>query len=222
MNHEDERASAFDIHEAPTLPRRKRAACLSVVDPLVLVAEDDEDLRALYCSALNHLGYRTIDRENGEQAIEAARTLRPHALLTDIAMPKLDGIDLTRQIKADEAMRATFVVVMTALGGARFVEATQAGCSAFLCKPFNPFVLDEILGAHFALRTNEVIKRCGCGREYTRSEWKALTFCGTMGAVELRNCVCGSTVALADGDAVEGVASVTSVSRALGDDSERA
>ena len=175
-----------------------RTTLSSVVDPIVLVVDDDEDLRLLYGAALKHLGYRTIDAENGAEGLRKARVHRPHVVLTDIAMPEVDGLEMARQIRADEKLRETFVVVMTAYGGTRFVEATEAGCHAFLCKPFNAFVLDAILQARFANRRTTVVKRCGCGREYTPAEWRSLSLCGTMNAIELRNCVCGSTVGLAD------------------------
>ncbi|HEY3821905.1 MAG TPA: response regulator [Polyangiaceae bacterium] len=126
------------------------------MDRLVLVVDDEEDGRAVYCAALNHLGYRTIDCGNGARALDAARAFRPDAVLTDVAMPVMDGLELTRTIRADEALRGTFVIVMTAFGDARFLEASRAGCDAFLCKPFNPFVLDEILAARFGTASDDV------------------------------------------------------------------
>ena len=194
--------SAFDIHEAPTLRRRcnSRPDRLSVVDPLVLVVDDEEDARVICCASLQHLGYRTLDREDGVQAIEAAREHMPDVVLLDVNMPRLDGLEATRRLKSDTATRGCFVVIMTACGDARFDEAIRAGCDAFLCKPFNPFVLEEIVGARRPDEDHGVVKRCACGIGYTRAGWKALPLCGTMLRTELRNCTCGSSMALARGD----------------------
>jgi CheY-like chemotaxis protein len=140
-----EGASGFDVHEAPTL--RGSTIRPGIADPLVLVVDDDKDAREIYCSALRHLGFRTISCRNGKRAIEATRKHRPDAVLMDLSMPVLDGLEATRRIKADKRLRATLVIVMTAFGDGRYAEAMAAGCDAFLCKPFNPFTLDEILRA---------------------------------------------------------------------------
>jgi CheY-like chemotaxis protein len=189
-------ASAFAAHEAPTLSARDLDGrpSPSVADPLVLVADDDEDARTVYCAALRHMGYRTIDCRNGEEALAAAREHRPDVVLTDIAMPLVDGLEVARQIKSDPLLGPTCVIVMTAFGDGKHAEAARLGCDAFLCKPFNPLLLGDLLSARFV--TGDVVKRCGCGREYTRAEWGALPFCGTMQGTELRNCPCGSSIAL--------------------------
>ncbi|HEY3819006.1 MAG TPA: response regulator [Polyangiaceae bacterium] len=189
-------ASAFTVHEAPTLSARDLDGrpSASVVDPLVLIADDDDDARTVYCAVLRHMGYRTIECRNGEQALRAAHAHRPDVVLTDIAMPVVDGLEVTRQIKADPLLGPTCVIVMTAFGDVNHAEAARLGCDAFLCKPFNPLILGELLSARFV--TDDVVKRCGCGREYTRAQWGALAFCGTMQGTELRNCPCGSSIAL--------------------------
>jgi two-component system, cell cycle response regulator DivK len=192
--------SAFEAHEAPTLRGRSRASKSSIVDTLVLVVDDDENARDLWCATLEHLGYRTIHRQNGLQAIDAARQHVPDVLLMDVRMPVLGGLETTRRLKEDSATRGCFVVLMTASGSDHFDEGLRAGCDGFLCKPFNPFVLGEIIGARRRDADPSIVKRCGCGATYTRSQWKALPFCGPMLRAELRNCICGSSLALARGD----------------------
>jgi CheY-like chemotaxis protein len=192
--------SAFDAHEAPTLRRRYDARVASVVDPLVLVAEDDNDARSVYCASLEHLGYATIERSDGVAALQAAREHRPDVALMDVAMPRLDGLEAARCMRADARTRGCFIVLMTAFGDGSFAEAMHAGCDAFVCKPFNPFVLDEIFGALRLHDRDGIVKVCACGREFTRAGWKGLPVRGAMHGAELRNCPCGSSLALSRRD----------------------
>jgi hypothetical protein len=84
------------------------------------------------------------------------------------------------------------------IGGGSFgLEVARAArCDAFVAKPFEVLVLERLLGEVRARRGREVVKRCGCGRAWTREDWKQLPLCGTMRGVELRNCTCGSSLAL--------------------------
>ncbi|MGH7437354.1 MAG: response regulator [Polyangiaceae bacterium] len=190
------RTSAFEAHEAPTLGDRWREGRPSLVDPLVLVADDDDEGRGIYCASLQQMGYRTIECDNGDLALKDARARRPDVVLTDIAMPLVDGLELARRIRADEDLRATCIIIMTAFGDSKYAEAVGVGCDAFLCKPFNPSLLEDILSARFGGGAHDVVKRCACGREYTRAQWSALPFCGAMLGIELRTCACGSSIAV--------------------------
>ncbi len=191
-----EQPSAFDPHEAPTLRRREVRSRPGPADLLVLVADDDPDARAVYCGAVYHLGHRVIGCADGSEAVATAFRRRPDVVLMDMSMPGLDGVTATRSIK--QHLPATFVVAMTGHGERYFDAARNSGCDAFLCKPFNPYVLEEILASLGRRKDREIVKRCSCGREYTRSGWKELPVVGSMGAVELRNCACGSSIALGD------------------------
>jgi two-component system cell cycle response regulator DivK len=188
------------MHEAPTLRATSRPSKPSVVDPLVLVVDDQPDARDMYCTTLEHLGYRAIASSNAIEAIDAAREHQPDVVLMDIGMPGVDGIEATRRLKSDATTKGAFVVLMTASGGIHFDEGVRAGCNSFLCKPFNPFVLDEILGAYRRDADPGIVKRCACGASYNRVQWKALPLCGTMLHRELRNCACGSSLALSRRD----------------------
>lgn len=187
-------ASAFDAHEAPTLREGRRPGSDSGA-PLVLVVDDDSDMREMHCLAVSQLGYRTIACTNGLDAVEANRTHRPDVVLMDVAMPGMDGIEATRLIKKERV--DVFVVVMTAYGDRRYFDAAyEAGCDAFLCKPFNPYVLEDMLDALEERRAMPVVKTCACGRKFTLAQWLSLPLCGQMGNTELRNCRCGSSLAL--------------------------
>jgi len=201
-------AATFDLHEAPTLTGRRRGLGTG---PLVLVVDDAPDARDLYAMCLDYLGYRTATATSGVRAVQAALDLLPTAILMDVAMPgDIDGIEATRRIKADPRTRHCLVVVVTAHGASKFGKARTAGCDAYFCKPFNAFALDRVLRM---LTTPEerpprpptpVVKRCGCGEEYALEKWLRLPLCGRMHSphtgltVELRNCRCGSSLALSE------------------------
>ena len=113
----------------------KRHAQAGTKNALLLVIEDDEDTRFLYTAALARMGYRTAGESDGERGVEAAVRLQPDAVLIDVGLPVLNGIDATRLIKEDPRTSACLVIVMTGHGKTKFEEARAAGCDAFFCKP---------------------------------------------------------------------------------------
>ena len=108
----------------------------------ILVVEDQEDNRRILRDLLTSAGYEIIQAENGEEALAAAARERPDLILMDIQLPVLDGYEATRRIKADPALRAIPVIVVTsyALSGDEN-KARAAGCDAYVTKPFSPRAL---------------------------------------------------------------------------------
>jgi two-component system cell cycle response regulator DivK len=174
----------------------------------VLVIEDDPDARLVYAECLTGLGYLAAAEASGEQGVEAAFRAPPDAILMDLEMPGMGGIEATRRIKADARTRDCLVIVVTGYGATMFAEARKAGCDAYFCKPFDAVALDEVLRVLTTVRgpvrpsPTAIVKQCGCGREYTHDQWVALDLCGRIHvpgggiALELRNCVCGSSIAV--------------------------
>jgi two-component system, cell cycle response regulator DivK len=111
-------------------------------NPLVLVVEDYQDAREMYAAYLQFSGYRVAEAGNGLEAIEKARTLLPDIILMDLALPKMDGWEATRRLKADELTRHIPIVALTGHALAGHAEgARQAGCDAFVTKPCLPDAL---------------------------------------------------------------------------------
>jgi len=108
----------------------------------ILVVEDQEDNRQILRDLLATAGYDMIEAEDGVQAIAAASEHRPDLILMDIQLPELDGYEATRRIKADPALNAIPIIVVTsyALSGDED-KARAAGCNAYVAKPYSPRAL---------------------------------------------------------------------------------
>lgn len=112
----------------------------------VLLVEDNEDNLLVYRTILEHVGYSVIEARDGEQGLESARASHPDIILMDISIPKLDGWEVTRRLKADESTRDIPVVALTAHALEEDREkALLAGCDGYLAKPVEPRrVVEEV------------------------------------------------------------------------------
>jgi two-component system, cell cycle response regulator DivK len=108
----------------------------------ILVAEDQEDNRQILRDLLGNAGYEMIEAQDGEQALAQAAKHRPDLILMDVQLPLMDGYEATRRLKADPALRAIPVIVVTsyALSGDE-AKARAAGCDAYVAKPYSPRAL---------------------------------------------------------------------------------
>jgi two-component system cell cycle response regulator DivK len=109
---------------------------------LILVIEDQEDNRRIIRDLLTSAGYEIIEAVNGEEGVSSAETHRPELILMDIKLPDFDGYEATRRIKANPALRPIPIIAVTsyALSGDD-VKAFEAGCDAYVSKPFSPRAL---------------------------------------------------------------------------------
>ncbi len=105
----------------------------------VLMVEDQEDNRRILRDLLTSKGYDVIEAENGIDGVTAATTFHPDLILMDIQLPGIDGYEATRRIKGSEETRKIPIIVVTsyALSGDD-VKAFEAGCDAYVAKPFSP------------------------------------------------------------------------------------
>jgi CheY-like chemotaxis protein len=100
---------------------------------IILVVERDPNIRELESHFLHEAGYAVGFEQDGHSALAQARTLVPDIIITEILVPKLDGLALCRQLKADPRTRGIAVVVFSILAAAG--RAREAGADAFLLKP---------------------------------------------------------------------------------------
>jgi two-component system cell cycle response regulator DivK len=108
----------------------------------ILIVEDQEDNRKILRDLLSSVGYDLVEATTGEEGVAMAETARPDLILMDIQLPGLDGYETTRRIKANPALRHIPVIAVTsyALSGDD-VKAREAGCDAYVTKPYSPRAL---------------------------------------------------------------------------------
>ncbi len=116
----------------------------------ILVVDDDEDIQELLSYNLIKEGYEVKTAPNGLDGYELAKKWLPDLILLDIMMPILDGIEAGKKIKADESLKNTHVVYLTARTE-EFSEilAFEAGADDFLAKPIKPRALMSRINAFF-------------------------------------------------------------------------
>jgi CheY-like chemotaxis protein len=110
--------------------------------PRVLVVEDDPETRHFYAGLLAAAGFDIHEAHNGFQAFAKAIETNPDLVLTDIAVPGLDGIELCRRLRADERTRNVRVLAVTGYDDRQYPDrAIDAGANQVLLKPVDPAVL---------------------------------------------------------------------------------
>ena len=107
--------------------------------PLVLAADDDEDLLGLVSFRLERAGYTVLLARDGAEALEIALRERPDLALLDVMMPKLDGFELTRRLREEEATSRMPIILLTARSqDADVQQGFDAGADDYIRKPFSP------------------------------------------------------------------------------------
>ena len=103
---------------------------------LILVVEDDRETREFYSDALARDGFTIDQAHNGHQALEKALQSSPNLILTDIAVPGIDGIELCKRLRSDARTRAIPVLAVTGHDDRQYPDrARVAGADRVLIKP---------------------------------------------------------------------------------------
>ena len=109
---------------------------------MILVVDDTLDARELYAEYLRIAGLRAEVAEDGQEALSKASSLRPRVIVMDLAMPRMDGWEATRRLKADPATRDIPIIALTGHAIERSRErAIEAGADGYLTKPCYPDTL---------------------------------------------------------------------------------
>ena len=112
--------------------------------PLVLIVEDDPETRQLYVTVFESEGFRTDAAHNGLQALEKANDIAPDLILTDIAVPGIDGIELCRRLRSNKQTQAIPLLAVTGYDDRHYPDRVlQAGANRVLLKPLDPETLIE-------------------------------------------------------------------------------
>ena len=139
----------------------------------VLFADDDIIARTLMAAVLADLGHDATIADNGQSAWDAFQARPAPLVVLDINMPGLDGLEVCRRIRAHEAGRETFVVVVTARDGRDdLADVLEAGADDYVTKPASP----ENLRARLEIAERRIaldVQRRAAEAESARSRWLA-------------------------------------------------
>ncbi|HHT9136041.1 MAG TPA: response regulator [Candidatus Wunengus sp. YC60] len=118
----------------------------------ILVVDDEQDLAKLIRYHLEKNGYKVISADNGEDALFLTRKERPELIILDLMLPGIDGLEVCKKLKADQALSNTAIIMLTAKGEeADIITGLKLGADGYMTKPFSP---KELVG-----RVQAVIRR---------------------------------------------------------------
>jgi DNA-binding response OmpR family regulator len=106
--------------------------------PVILLADDDEDILMLLTFHFERAGYEVAQARNGLEALQVAAARRPALAVLDVTMPGLDGFEVTRELRANTVTRSMPVILLTARAQATDVaQGMAAGADEYVKKPFD-------------------------------------------------------------------------------------
>jgi DNA-binding response OmpR family regulator len=112
----------------------------------ILVVDDEDNISSYLSRKLSKLGYEVFVASDGETAIDITFTRLPDIVLLDVKLPKMNGYEVCRKIKANETTRLTPVIMLSAkTQGNEIQQGLDAGCDLYLTKPIGfPDILQHV------------------------------------------------------------------------------
>ncbi len=148
-NAEPDGSNPYPLH-LDNLPEPPHRSALR--DALILVVDDNADMRDYLKRLLVRQGYRVQAVANGAAALDVARRQRPNLVLADVLMPALDGFGLLHALRTDPETREIPIVLLSARAGEEArIEGIEAGADDYVVKPFSARELIARIGAHLEL-----------------------------------------------------------------------
>ena len=104
----------------------------------VLVVDDDENTRRFLTVALVENGYEAITAEDGDEGYRKVQETTPDLILLDVMMPKKTGFEVCQEVRQDESLKGTLILMLTAKGRETdVVKGMALGANAYMTKPFS-------------------------------------------------------------------------------------
>ena len=126
----------------------------------ILIVDDNAQNLKLARVVLANEGFDVHTASNAEDALQLLRTVTPRLILMDIQLPGMDGLELTRRLKADPATRAVRVIALTAYAMKGDDEkAFAAGCDGYITKPIDVERLPVVVSSYLAERSPEPVNQ---------------------------------------------------------------
>jgi DNA-binding response OmpR family regulator len=112
------------------------------VRKVVLIADDDRDIADLVTLRLGRSGYEVLQAFDGQEALDLALERMPDLCVLDVTMPLMDGYEVTRRLRANQATRSIPIILLTARAQeADEEQGLDAGATDYVRKPFSPLAL---------------------------------------------------------------------------------
>lgn len=129
--------SETEVGTGVTLDGRRR--------PLVLVADDETEVRQLVGDILVEAGFDTLSARDGLELLDLAARHRPELIVADVMMPKMDGYTAVARLRGQPATAGIPVIMLTGCSDPAYRELSEGmGAAAHLTKPFSPILLGEL------------------------------------------------------------------------------
>src|SRR2546423_10248140 len=120
----------------------------------LLLVDDDPGLRALLRTTLDVFDVELVETGSAEEAVASIRERAPDAIVLDVGLPGMDGLELCRSLKRAASTRSIPVVLLTGHSDAAAMSV-EAGANAFLLKPFSPLellaVVERVVGGGYGV-----------------------------------------------------------------------
>jgi chemosensory pili system protein ChpA (sensor histidine kinase/response regulator) len=128
----------------PNLPKRAKLAANA---PVIMVVDDSLTVRKITSRLLEREGYQVMTAKDGIEALQQLRETLPAVMLVDIEMPRMDGFDLTRNVRGDPRTRHIPIIIISSRTADKHrSQAAALGVNAFLGKPYQEAELLERIG----------------------------------------------------------------------------
>jgi len=112
----------------------------------ILAVDDSTTMRQMVSFSLRQAGYDVVEAVDGFDALAKLRSMRVDLMITDLHMPRLDGIELIRRVRSEPGHRFTPILMLTTeTQAAKKVEGQQAGATGWIVKPFEPQQLLKVV-----------------------------------------------------------------------------
>lgn len=130
----------------------------------ILIVDDNPMILRLFQVALEASGHDVYGAGNAQRALEVVRSVSPGLILMDVQLPGIDGLELTRRLKADSATEDIVVVAVSAYAMASDeLKAKEAGCDGYLTKPVDVHALSEVVSAYLEHDRGELARSTSGG-----------------------------------------------------------
>jgi two-component system, chemotaxis family, chemotaxis protein CheY len=112
----------------------------------ILTVDDSRTMRQMLYQALAAVGFNVVQAEDGVHGLEVLQGVEPDVIVTDVNMPRMDGLEFIEHVRADAARRAIPILVLTTESDAeKKARARKAGATGWIVKPFDPVKLVDAI-----------------------------------------------------------------------------